>query len=369
MSRKTDDDDERALQEVALRALRAGDELVPTSEAEVERAEGMLQRDSALPDDLRTYRTRRPRHGQAPNPPRRQLGVTGYAVATVVGALAAGTAVHWLEPQLPTSVTSAGSELVKQSASAKPRATPLSFQSNCEKSCCAGSACPSAAEGLRACPSGIRCASCAADNVNGGPYRLRLGSVIVTEQGQKLLPLSAPLELCVTGGAAGAVCVPALGEPGSDSWRLLPQVTPLQDLLTGPRVELRKRGDSTVLASWKHVVSPTAELLCRGLAVVLNNEGETLGRLSVFIEPTHFVELSRAATVPSLLEMLTHYEIAGTEPRVYESSQAGARRFALVLGPFDKAEAEALRWQALDHGAEANVSLGLDFIGNPRPAR
>lgn len=368
MSRQKDDDHERALQDVALRALRDNDELVPTSEAEVERAEGMLQRDSALPDDLRTYRPRRPRVSQPPGAPRRQLGVTGYAVAAVAGALAAGTAVHWLEPQLPTSVTSAGSELVKPSASARPRSTPLSFHSSCEKSCCAGSSCSSAPEGLRACPSGIRCASCAADNANGGPYRLRLGSVIVSEQGQKLLPIPAPLELCITGGSAGAVCVPALGEPGSDSWRLLPQVTPLQDLLTGLGVELRKRGDSAVLASWKHVVSPTAEMMCKGLAVALNNEGETLGRLSIFIEPTHFVELSRAATVPSLLDSLAHYEVAGTEPHVYESSQGGARRFALVLGPFDKTDADALRWQALDRGAEANVSLGLDFVGSPRPA-
>lgn len=364
------DDDEHALEDVAHRALRENDELLPTTEAEVERAEGMLQRDSALPDDMRTYRPRRPRVSQPPGAPRRQLGVTGYAVAAVVGALAAGTAVHWLEPQLPTSVSSAGSELVKPSASARPRATPLSYSSSCEKSCCAGSACSSAPEGLRACPSGIRCATCAADNVNGGPYRLRVGSVIVSEQGQKLLPLTAPLELCVTGGSAGAVCLPAMGEPDTgNAWRLLPQVTPLQDLLTGLGVELRKRGDSTVLASWKHIVSPSAEMMCKGLAVALNNEGETLGRLSVFIEPTHFVELSRAETVPGLLESLRRFEIAGTEPHVYESSQTGAGRFALVLGPFDKTEADGLRWQALDHGAEAKVSLGLDFVGSPRPAR
>lgn len=367
MTRETDDD--RDLQDAATRALRDGDDLVPTTEAEVERAEGMLQRDSALPDDLRTYRPRRPRTSHAPPPPRRQVAVAGYAIAATAGAIAAATAVRWVEPQLPTNVTSAGSELVRPSASAKPPHIPLSFNSACEASCCAGSACSAASEALRACPSGIRCASCAPDNVKGGPYRLRVGSVVVTDSGQKLLPLSAPLELCVSGGASSPLCVPALGEPGGDSWRLLSEVTPLQDLLVGLSFELRKRGEATPLASWKHAVSPTPDIFCKGLAVALNNEGDTLGRLSVFVEPTHFLELSRAEAVPPLLQTLARYDVNGIEPRIFETSRSGAGRFALVLGPLNKTEAEALRWQVLDHGAEASISQGLDFVGNPRPAR
>jgi hypothetical protein len=42
-------------------------------------------------------------------------------------------------------------------------------------------------------------------------------------------------------------------------------------------------------------------------------------------------------------------------------------RFALTLGAFEKAEAEALRWRALEHGAEATVSLGLDYLGAAHP--
>lgn len=367
MSRKPRDDD-RALEDLALRALRESDELVPTSEGEVERAEGALQRDSALPDELGSYRPRRPRVSEAPRPPRRQLAVAGYAVAAIAGAAAATTAVRWLEPQLPTTVTSAGNELVRPSASAHPPHVPLRFQSACEKSCCAGSACSAAAEPLRACPSGIRCASCSADNINGGPYRLRLGSVIFSEGGQKLLPPGAPLELCLAAGSSSPSCLPAQAEPGSDSWRQLAEVTPVQDLLAGLRIELRKRDDPTVLASWKHLLPPSAELLCKGVAVSLNNDGDTLGRLSVFVEPTHFVELSRAEAVPELLKALSRFDVSGVEPRIYESSRPGAARFALVLGPFDKADAEALRWQALDHGAETSISHGLDFVGNARPA-
>jgi hypothetical protein len=38
-----------------------------------------------------------------------------------------------------------------------------------------------------------------------------------------------------------------------------------------------------------------------------------------------------------------------------------------VLGPLDKTDAEALRWQVLDHGLEGTIGYGLDFVGSPRP--
>jgi len=266
-------------------------------------------------------------------------------------------------------VTSAGGELVKPSVSARAAPVPLVFQSRCERECCAGSACKSKSEALSSCPSGIRCVSCTPDNVTGGPYRLRVGTVIVSEAGQKLLPLSAPLELCIITSANDASCLPALSEPGGDSWRLLKTLSPLQDLLTGLTVELRKRGETAALAAWKHAVSTTPDIMCKGLAIQLSDGTETLGRLSVFVEPTHFVELSRAAAVPDLLQTLRRFDVSGAEPRVYETAQPGAARFALVLGPFDKPDAESLRWQVLDHGLDASISHGLDFVGNPRPVQ
>jgi hypothetical protein len=164
------------------------------------------------------------------------------------------------------------------------------------------------------------------------------------------------------------LCLPALGEPGAE-WRQLKALSPLQDLLTGLSVELRKRGDNTALASWKHPVSPTPELMCKGLAIQLSDGTETLGRLSAFVEPAHFVELARAALVPELLQTLRRFDVSGIEPRIYESSQAGAGRFALVLGPVDKPDAEALRWQVLEHGVEARIGYGLDFVGSAHPAQ
>ena len=362
-------DDESPLDDEMVRALRASDDLVPTSESEVERAEATLP-DLELPARLKSYRRRESRPSNVA-PLAGKPRVAGYALAAACGALAAAAAVAWLRPTPAPPVTSAGGELLRASASAPAPAPILHFlfRSRCERECCAGSACKTPGPSLSACPSGLSCVACSPDNVNGGPYRLRFGSMITSEAGQKVLPLEAPLELCVVGNGGDTVCLPALGEPGGDAWRLLKTVSPLQDLLTGLTIELRKRGEPAALASWKHAVSPTPDIMCKGLAVQLTDGTETLGRLSVFVEPTHFVELARAPGVPELLKTLRRFEVGGIQPRIYEASQPGARRFALVFGPLDKADAEALRWQILDHGQEATISHGLDFIGNPRPAQ
>jgi hypothetical protein len=85
--------------------------------------------------------------------------------------------------------------------------------------------------------------------------------------------------------------------------------------------------------------------MCKGLAVQLSDGNETLGGLSIFIEPTHFVELARTSTssMPELLSAARKFEVSGLQPHVYESSRPGAERFALVLGPLDKSDADALR--------------------------
>lgn len=357
--------DPHALDDATLRALRENDDLLPTTEAEVERAERSLP-DLELPSSLQQYRPR----AAAPSNVRALPSKSGYVLAAVIGALAAAAALLlWYQRPTAVPVTSAGGELVRPSASAKPGPVPLVFQSKCERECCAGSDCKNAPPALSACPSGIRCATCATDNVSGGPYRLRLGTVIASEAGQKLLPLSAPLELCVVPPAGEAQCMPAMAEESGASWRLLKSVTPLQDLLLGLDVQLRKRGELVPIASWKHAVSPTADVMCKGLAITLGDGTDTLGRLSAFIEPTHFVELSRASSVPELLQTARRFDVTGAVPRIHESSQTGSNRFTLVLGPFDKPDAEALRWQVLDHGLEANIGHGLDYIGAPRPLR
>ena len=363
----TRSDDDAPLDDNTWRALQASGDLLPTSEGEVERAEATAPADLELPERLRAYRPRAGAPVTVRQLPARRRYVT-YAACAALGALAASAALSLLSPAAAPTVTSAGGELTHPSARAPASRMPLVFRSHCERECCAGSSCKSAPAALSACPSGISCVACTPDNVNGGPYRLRFGSVIVTEAGQKVLPLDAALELCVVTNASEALCMPALGEAGGDAWRPLKAVSPLQELLSGLTVELRKRGENTALASWKHAVSPTPDLMCKGLAIQLSDGTETLGRLSAFVEPTHFVELARAAVVPELLQTLRRFDVSGIEPRIYESSQPGAGRFALVLGPVDKSDAEALRWQALEHGHEARIGYGLDFVGGAHPA-
>ena len=363
-------DDEPGLDASTLRALRDADDLIPTSEAEVERAEAALEGDLELPEGLRDYSLPAARApSNVKKLPQQRSRVLTHSVAVGLGALAAGLALSWLRPEPPPTVSAAGGELVRPSSSAPAGHVPLAFRSRCEQECCAGSACQAAPEALKACPSGARCVGCGTNNVSGGPYRLRLGSVVPSEAGQKVLPPGAPLELCVVAANGDAQCLPALGETNGEAWRLLETVSPLQELLMGLHVQLRKRGEAAPLASWKHPVPPTPDVLCKGLAIQLSDETEVLGRVSAFIEQTHFVELSRAAAVPQLLKKLARFDVSGIEPRIFETAQPGDARFALVLGPLDKPDADALRWQVLDHGLDANVSHGLDFVGTARPAR
>jgi hypothetical protein len=370
-------DDETPLDAATLRALRDAGELIPTNEAEVEQAERTLP-ELELPASLRRYEPREPhassrvRHLAS----RRTARAASHLAVAALAALAAGLAVYWSRPTPVLPATSAGGELVASAKNTHTPRVPLVFQSRCERECCAGSECRAASESLRSCPSGARCIACGADYVTGGPYRLRIGTAVPSAAGQTLLPLDAPLELCVSAPTSPAQCVPAVIDAGNEPWRLLKQVSTVQDLLSGLTVELRKRGESAPLATWKQAVSPTPDVMCKGLAIQLSEaqrgehspeKAEVLARVSAFVEQAHFVELSRSATVPQLLAAQARFDVSGIQPHVYEtSSQAGAR-FALVLGPVDKSEADALRWQALDHGVEAQISHGLDFLGKPRP--
>jgi hypothetical protein len=362
-----DRDDDAPLDSATLRALKDSDDLVPTSEAEVRRAEQALPDDIELPESLRSYR---PRLAEGPSNVRwlpSKPRVASHVLAVTLGALAAAGAVLWFRPAGPPPVTSAGGDLVPSPTTSSSARLPLTFETRCERECCAGSACKTASFALRTCPSGIRCAGCTVDNVNGGPYRLRVGTVIPSELGQKVLPLDEPLELCLTALGGAETCLPALGDSGGETWRQLGQVTPLQSLLGGLTAELRVKGQAFPLANWRNAVSPTPDTLCKGVAIQLNDGKETLGRLSIFVEPTHFVELARAVSSPELLAKLGRFDVTGLEPRVRESSRGGGERFVLAIGPLDKADAEALRWHVLDLGIDATVSHGLDFIGSPRP--
>lgn len=371
MSDKPEDD--AKLGELIHRALHESGDLVPTAEGEVERAEASLDDNLEIPERLQSYRPRREAIPSAPKPPSRRRRFSTHAAAAALGALAASAVVYLTRPTRLVTVSGAGGDFVQgaanPSSSAPPRVASISFQSSCVRECCSGTDCPSAPPELKSCPSGIRCAPCTQDNANGGPFRLRLGSVIPSDAGRKVLPAGRSLDLCVVSSSGETTCVPAFGEPGNDTLRLLRTVTPMQDLLLGLHVELRKHGESAALASWSRVATPTPQVMCKGLVISFTNGPETLGHVSAFIELTHFVELARSRTVPDLLKTLDRLDVTGIDPRIYETSQPDALRFALVLGPLDKRDADALRWTALDHGFEADVVLGSDFVGSPRPAR
>jgi hypothetical protein len=195
--------------------------------------------------------------------------------------------------------------------------------------------------------------------------------MILSPGAEKLLEpdRAPPLELCVVTPGATPACLPALSTGTSDeTWRLLGRVSSTQDLLSGLRVEVRRQGETQTLASWSHPVVASPEVMCKGLAIQLRAGNEPVGRVSAFVEQTHFVELARAPTLPELAAHRSEFAFQNIEPRIYETSQPG-RRFALVLGPLDRERAQALRWSVLESGREASVSYGLDFVGAPQPGR
>jgi hypothetical protein len=240
----------------------------------------------------------------------------------------------------------------------------------CSEQCCGGADCSKAPSELSQCPSGQTCLDCN-PKTSDGPYRLRLGSMILAPGAERLLEpdRAPPLELCVVAPGAPAACLPALSTGTTDeTWRLLGRISSAQDLLSGLRIEVRRQGEPATLASWTHPVVASPEVLCKGLAVQLRAGTEIAGRLSAFVEQTHFVELAREPTLPELTTRRAEFDFRGIEPRVYETSQPG-RRFALVLGPLDRERAQALRWSVLESGREASVSYGLDLVGTPQPTR
>jgi hypothetical protein len=164
-------------------------------------------------------------------------------------------------------------------------------------------------------------------------------------------------------------CLPALSDDtADDSWRLLDRVSATQDLLAGLTVEVRRHGATDALASWKHPVSTTPDVFCKGLLIQPMKDDQVVGRLSVFVEQTHFVELDRAASVPALLAFQQGIEFRGVTPSIRETAQPGSAKFALVVGPLTKSQAEIVRWSLLDAGVAAKASYGLDFVGAPRHA-
>jgi hypothetical protein len=108
--------------------------------------------------------------------------------------------------------------------------------------------------------------------------------------------------------------------------------------------------------------------LCKGLFIKPKTQNEELlGVVSAFLDDTYYVELARRDDVDELVEARSRYAFEDVTPRIFETSKAGAERFALVVGPFDKSGAERLRWALLERKQQARVSVGEDFVGPPQP--
>jgi hypothetical protein len=176
------------------------------------------------------------------------------------------------------------------------------------------------------------------------------------------------MQLCATIQGRAIGCRSAVEAPGDLlEWVSLPVATLASQLVGGVAITLQAP-DASVLATWSSSIAVSSEILCRGVAARLTQEGsEPLGRVSLFFDDAQFVELTRAASVAELVAEQGRISVEGAGLSIYETSAAGAGHFALVLGPTDRARAETVRWQLLDQKLEAKLTFGEDHKGRPRP--
>ncbi len=390
------DDDREDRQDEAIDALlgeafSARGDLLPTTEAEVARAErDGVEFEGELPESLRTFGKRdrtaasvdgREETRESPAEvvsleearARRRGRWIGYASAGVLGAAAASVFWVWAGPGPgDVDVLPAGDPSSTAAVSAAPAPIAIEAVRSCASPCCAGSSCAQAEGTLKECSSGRTCIPCSLDHLRGSLYRLRVGSLALSPTGAERRDKErwGALELCVRIGASDASCVAAHVGSGTDEvWSTLPIAVSAQDLVAGFELDVRRKAGTTPLGTWKHAVVTNPTLLCRGLSVSPKQpEGEVLGTLSVFFTDAHFVELARAETVPPLVARARAFAFADVTPEIYESTREGSGRFALVVGPLDKPSSERLRWKLLDANISATVTIGGDLLGLPRPA-
>jgi hypothetical protein len=294
----------------------------------------------------------------------------GYVGAAALGATA--TAALFLS-QDPVPVLSAGTHELVSPATAggesSEQRVPIAAIRECGAKCCGGSECAAADQ---VCASGRRCIPCDVAGPNQNRYRLRLGSLNRSANMSDERATSAST-VCVTIGSLETQCVPAqANDDRTEPWRVLRPAVSDQDLLSGVRVEVRD-GNAQTIASWAHPVVVQPDVLCRGLAVkpvtVVGATKEPYGGLSIFLDDAHYVELGRGAKVSDLVALEQGFIFEDERARIFETTSTGSDRFAVIIGPLDKAQAERLRWLVLDQGRAARLTVGSDLVGEPRPGR
>lgn len=378
---KRDDESEALLS----RGFAERGELLPTTEAEVERAETELGDDveiGALPDQLAGDWRDAPRATARISPAAsRGMSVAhrpwlAYAGAGAIGALAASLAFLWLgrTPSRHDPLISGASNEFRRppTAPAVSSKVHVAAPPRCGNDCCAGSDCPSARDDLKACSSGRRCIACPGDAHVDGGYRLRVGNLALTDDGKRLRDENTwtdSLELCVRAGSSAVACAPTQPQGTTVApWTILPDVVSPQNLLAGFELTVREHGKTDVIATWSTPVVVNADVLCRGIAAKPRlPSGATFAVVSVFLEDAYYVELARSSAVTPLTALRSHLDVTDLTPSLYETTAAADRRFALVLGPMSQSRAEDIRWQVLGAGRDAKVSLGGDFTGEAKP--
>jgi hypothetical protein len=362
---------------------------LPTTEEEVERAElGGAEFEGSCPPHSAKRRSgsrpsrikqRRPRaalrpgfgapavvgqFGRRPAPltwPSARASLVTHTLAAALGAAAAAALFLTRAPRPNPAGTLPSREPVPPTASAPSQKIVIGPVRRCAP-CCGGADCAGAPADLKQCSSGRSCIPCASDALLDSRYRVRVGALAPTAPGKALIRLGGPLgpRALRARGASAFACGPAhAASDGDQQWTVLPLTPSAQDALAGVELELRARGTRQALGRWQSQVPINATVLCKGLFVKPKTEaGEALGVVSLFLDDAHFVELMRSSDVEALVEHRRRFELADVTPKIFETTSAGDRHFALVLGPVDKPTAERLRWALLDRGQPASIVEG-----------
>lgn len=372
--------DEHELLDQLARAFTDAGELLPTSEAEVEKEEAELDEASQLPAALREFKAPAPTSepGEAAERPparvhsleaRRKTPWLSYALTAALGAAAASLLFLWNAPRHDGTMGIAPSgELSARATDPEPPLSRIELSASaCGAACCGGPSCAHSSEELKECPSGRTCIACGAPAPQER-FRLKLGSLALTPAGSKLRDARAlsALELCVRVGSSDFSCAPAHRNTDDETtWVALPLVASSQDGLAGFELEVRAQGALEPIAKWQGPVAINPTVLCKGLILRPKAGNDVFGTVSLFLDDTHYVELMRSDRVRPLVEYRGRF--AGKQTlRIFER-RGSEKPFALSVGPLSYGEAERLRWEIMNQGAAAKVVIGLDYLEGPAP--
>lgn len=387
--------DELSEREVEAVVQRAAGRFLPTTEAEVRRAEEEgVEFDGELPEGLADFRPRASREAgsdassrsapanEAPTQSRNGGEVVSlgerraqvekdrsrfapWVTHAAFGALcaAAAAAVVFFARRGDPDVHGAGRDPSETPATAAASSTPAPLPAPIIRV----DASPACAVPLTDCPSGRACAPGSIAEIGEGRYRLRVGDFAPTELGKVALE-RGPIDVCARVGSSEVACRPArVGE--ASSLIVLPLTFTGNEGLAGVTVDVRYRGAAVPLGTWSGPLGLSAKGLCNGqLVEPAQAGGDKLGTVSLFADDATYVEVGRAATTQEVDALRARFETP-LDLRLFETVTAGPGKFALAFGPFGAAEAERVRWAVNDGGGQATVSLGADYVGNARPAK